>query len=67
MNENIQNTYEKIVSLSNTNDLCYRAQMQTYREYIEQNFSVQTILEFPDYEYGATWPLTTEDVKYLNQ
>lgn len=44
MNQDIQNTYEKIVSLYSTEDKFYAKCMQEYRSYIEKNFQVQWIL-----------------------
>jgi len=64
--DEVQLTYEKIVSLCSTNDLCYRKQMEQYRSYIEQNFSVQCVLEFPEYEYWASRPVTKNDIDILN-
>lgn len=63
--DEVQLTYEKIVSLCSTNDLCYRKQMEQYRSYIEQNFSVQCVLEFPDYSY-ASRPVTQSDLDIIN-
>ena len=66
MNQDIQNTYEKIVSLCSTEDKCYAKCMQEYRLYIEKNFQVQWILEFPDCYY-ATRPVTQKDLDVLNK
>jgi len=65
MNQDIQNTYEKIVSLCSTWDKCYAKCMQEYRKHIEDNFQVQWVLEFPDYSY-ANRPVTKNDLDIIN-
>lgn len=64
--EEVQTVYENVVSLCSTNDLCYRKQMERYRKYIEENFNVQWILEFPDWEYWAKRPITRYDTNVID-
>ena len=65
MNSDIQDIYEKIVTLCSTEDRCYRKCMEEYRSYIEKNFNVQWVLEFPDYSY-ASRPVIQSDLDIIN-
>lgn len=66
MNNEIQSSYEKIVALCSTQDLCYAKCMKEYRKYIEENFAVQTMLEFPDFEYNISSPVSSQDLSHFN-
>lgn len=47
---NIQKSYEQICNLTNTSDIKYNKCMLAYKKEIEENFNVQTIIEFTEYQ-----------------